>query len=615
MKFNLLLEELLDEALSPNEIYDKYYTDIPLKTFQRIIKSDPNTKLDDKGNIKKIGKYSKILLQMFKNGNLKLEDLPRATEYLTLVYKYNVALDINKITSLPEMYNQIEKYLAQEQTDFFGIVKQLSPNEYQLLYNSENWVIYTPKTERAACYLGVNTQWCTTWGKYSLDKSYRDRDNHFKRHHTQGPLYIIVNKNDTNEKYQFHFESKQYMDKSDRRIKTQDFLEKNDDIRNFFFPSLTKEVSKEQLDKEIGIIDILPDNYASVIIQKTIGPEGRDNKLVQIILNKGGDSSPEEMLSFINDGNLVNTYNGYPIEFDNNFVSFELRRVSGEIENVENVISYYESDKHNAYDRLYEDMNYNDEDNIKDYLSDILKDYYNKNQSQLKSILGIINYEQLYEHYIDSFYEVVKDDFSSAYASINAPNYESRIDESINEIQKYITITQDYSSYTVRVNLLYFVKFLIRDEITKIDNNTNQIIDDYISMYPIQTEYEYVYDYDVEYPKYDENNDITKAVDNFFDSIIDDDEEKNKGCLELRKKLNDVINNIFKGKNILDNEYVHIELPNYKIDCNDGSIIIKYLNKETNKKYEGKIKVDNLASYATNYKLFETYITYKKNIL
>jgi hypothetical protein len=59
----------------------------------------------------------------------------------------------------------------------------------------------------AACDLGSGTQWCTATGN---TKSW------FDRYAKDGPLYIFIGPG--GEKYQFHYESNQYMDKNDRSI-------------------------------------------------------------------------------------------------------------------------------------------------------------------------------------------------------------------------------------------------------------------------------------------------------------------------------------------------------------------------------------------------------------
>lgn len=55
-----------------------------------------------------------------------------------------------------------------------------------------------------SCELGSGTEWCTSTGKTS---------NYFNQYISQGPLYIFDN--GKGDKYQFHYESEQFMDKDD----------------------------------------------------------------------------------------------------------------------------------------------------------------------------------------------------------------------------------------------------------------------------------------------------------------------------------------------------------------------------------------------------------------
>ena len=112
MKFNIILEELLLE-LSAGLIYKKYYQDkIKLNEFIRIAESDPQTKLN--GEEGKLGRYVKLLVNLYLRGNLKREDLPKAYEYLTYVYKHSVPLDITKIETLSDIYELVKKYIKEE---------------------------------------------------------------------------------------------------------------------------------------------------------------------------------------------------------------------------------------------------------------------------------------------------------------------------------------------------------------------------------------------------------------------------------------------------------------------------------------------------------------------
>jgi len=59
-----------------------------------------------------------------------------------------------------------------------------------------------------SCELGSGTEWCTATGNTS---------SYFKQYIDEGPLYIFM-KPGSDEKYQFHFESGQFMDKNDQPL-------------------------------------------------------------------------------------------------------------------------------------------------------------------------------------------------------------------------------------------------------------------------------------------------------------------------------------------------------------------------------------------------------------
>ena len=96
-------------------------------------------------------------------------------------------------------------------------------------------------------------------------------------------------------KYQFHFESGQYMDRDDKRINVPEFIIKreNKEIFNYFFPSFTREVSSDEIKNEINKLDILPNDLGLQLFEKTIGIV--DNRLVNAILSDDEDTVSELM--------------------------------------------------------------------------------------------------------------------------------------------------------------------------------------------------------------------------------------------------------------------------------------------------------------------------------
>ena len=196
---------------------------------------------------------------------------------------------------------------------------------------------------------------------------------------------------------------------------------------------------------------------------------------------------------------------------------------------------------------------------------------------------------------------------------MSSNNYEAEAQKEIDEIEKYITVNQTYSKYEVYVTSLYFIQFIIKHEIVKIDKIFD-VFDDFINEYDVQTEYQGIYEYDREYPVYNENSRFTSVINDYFEKIYDA-AEKGNDCAEYRKTLNDVMHRIFKDSTYYENEHVILSIQNLGIDCENGTVSVKYTNKDTGQKYDGNVKVDNLASYALNYKLFESYISFRKNII
>jgi hypothetical protein len=75
-----------------------------------------------------------------------------------------------------------------------------------------------------------------------------------------------------------------------------------------------------------------------------------------------------------------------------------------------------------------------------------------------------------------------------------------------------------------------------------------------------------------------------------------------------------VVQKVFKGRDRIENDEFSIYIPSMKIDCEKGTINIVMNDKKNGTRESGPVKVDNLATYATNYKLFEN-VKNIKNLL
>lgn len=596
------IESLLLEA-TPEEIHSSYYNDIPFDTFKLISSSDPGTIVNGE-QLKKIGKYTKLLLNMFKRNNLKLEDLPKAKEYLSYVYKHTVPLDANKIKTLADLYQVVKGYYVKDTKNLTDVLQAIDESEYKKIFQSENWTIFVPLTEKAACYLGVNTEWCTTWGSLSLNPDYKDRENRFESHNQRGKLYIIINNTNLNDKYQFHFQTKQFMDKEDKRIDSGKFLEKHTDIRNFFFPSFIKDdLSQNEISLEIGRLSVLSPSDATKLIERVSSKLAEVNPLIRAIIDRDED----EVNKLISDPEMSDT-----IDFNGSSISFYFEKLYGDLDSVNNTINYYESDMQYSGDRIYDDVSNDDDEWKEKRLEGFFELYYKENTNILKSQYGIISYEQFKTEFFDNFKNdnKINEEIYDEYVNVNVDAYDSECQELINNITKYISF-ETYRDNRVDVNIGYFILFLGKEDIQLRTEYVEDLLSNYIDHYNIQTDYEGVYDYNRQEPKYE--GDIQFAIENYFDTIFDDFEGTQE-CTQLRLQLSNIIQKLFKGSTEFENDKVRVEIPNFSIDCENQSVNVKFWNKETDKRYEGAVKIENLPSYVTNYKLFESIIDFKRFI-
>ena len=275
---------------------------IDLDTLRDLMMSDPTTKQDlesGEQEIKKVGAYSQWIIKQWMGLQQKadevyaygsnewgvkleqlqeqfMEDLYKTTEDLQKFHRFKSQIaqekrDINKITSVDELYD-LTKGFSLEQATTTKADRVLKDAE--MVYDGPNWEILIPKTKEASCHYGANTRWCTAGSS----------NNYFDHYSKQGPLYIITNKKDPTDKYQFHFESNQFMDKEDRTVPLSPFLNARPDLKEYF-----KEMFKVFLNKDQQHGKRVQVRYPNDNVSKYIGIYGFDEFM---------DSLPQDMVRF-----------------------------------------------------------------------------------------------------------------------------------------------------------------------------------------------------------------------------------------------------------------------------------------------------------------------------
>lgn len=161
-------------------------------------------------------KYVQWLAKQYSTSQFRIEDSSRVREIISYFTERDVIrdfrrrgleLDINRYTYQTlrtEIVNSaeggVEKAGAGSDADYENLP------DMKLLYSGDLGQLIVPKTEQASCELGRGTEWCTA----------SERDNQFDRYSSDGPLYVWIDPK--GKKFQFHFESAQFMDSADTPI-------------------------------------------------------------------------------------------------------------------------------------------------------------------------------------------------------------------------------------------------------------------------------------------------------------------------------------------------------------------------------------------------------------
>lgn len=269
---------------------------------------------------------------------------------------WNHPKDINQYKSFRELFGVVHQYKDyKSKSDLKVKSSQVPKEDLNLVYENKDWLIFSPKTQEASCVLGRNTRWCTA--------SQGDR-NMFDQYNKQGPLYILIDKQNKDLKFQFHFESRQYMDVNDDDING---LTLDDDIIDFFLNKGHYEILnfayKDKLISTIKGIDNI--KKLGIMIFETWEVMGvKDDAL---IIGKYSNSSDLADEIQIKDDSKINT-SAYVKQLDDmwELFDFSYREVS-----IDEMLDEMSLKVTKALDSYAESIGYED---AKDYLENELED-------------------------------------------------------------------------------------------------------------------------------------------------------------------------------------------------------------------------------------------------
>ncbi len=614
------LTQLIIEA-KVDDIYEKYYKNIPRNVFDRIVKADPRTIINN-NVIVKVGKYAKVLLNIYTIGNMpNLENLVEATRYLKIIYAKNLSVDITKINEISDLYPIVKDYIVSVDMPINEILKHLPDDSYKLLHNGEKWMIFTPKTEQAAAYLGVSTTWCTTWGKYCIDPAYKSRDNYFKAYN-QDTIYIMIDKQDEKNKYQFQFAQNEFRNSKDGKIDPKYFLDSHKELREFYFPLLVSPneqsiiTEEEQFNRTKAL-----SRYYSLAIKKIrvnrLVDEGMTNPLALAFLSE--QSYDELVDNGENEMPLVDDRIIDGIDYNDSEIVFNLENgcKNSTIDDAYRHISYLEGES-GSNGNLSEDIyNYNDEfdEQVREFIDDYFESHKDSINYLLYNFSSLDNFKDYFKQVVFAekrkYYDNIKEKYCNKMYDLTYPVYQTQIENELNDIKNYYFIDESYGgSQDITLNLYEFAKFLEQKEITQINDFCN-LVEDYIDYSGVYYDDYYV---SVEYQYPETNEIIEEYLNEFIEDEFGDIENQSSEVVQSRLELMKLLSKYYEYTSRyssyryrdytqkFDGSLVTIYL-NPQIDTDDLTVKVILIDKKTNTEYTGNMPIRDLYTNMFNYKL------------
>ena len=228
--------------ITVKDAYARFYKGVPENHYESII-TLVQTGGDDFSDDMVLSPESKWALAVYKkNPQQFLEDLYKLRNYngdgyLDIFLRAKerriisgIQADLNQYKSIAELGKfintlNIETILGRTKGEMSNAVNSAA-KDIEIPYEDEIWKVVIPKTYEASCYWGQGTEWCTAT---------RSTDKWYEKHSSEGPLFININKQN-NRKYQFHFESEQFMDEDDWDIEKPvlDTIKATDGLKDFY---------------------------------------------------------------------------------------------------------------------------------------------------------------------------------------------------------------------------------------------------------------------------------------------------------------------------------------------------------------------------------------------
>lgn len=211
----------------------KYYPNIPDDIFMQLIQLDPTYTGKDS-----VGKYGKWLLNLFNRGKISEEDFGEIPELLNQFTTYRNRIqnkDLNSYKTLDELAEILASVVdddsmltPRQKVRFLKNVKSgktvlNKSDDYDVVLDTPNFIVYVPNTHEASMKLGKGTEWCTA----------HENPDWYNRYTYDGKLYIIKDKN-TGERWQYSDDTGDFLDEYDKSFNVTELMKQDAKLSKFF---------------------------------------------------------------------------------------------------------------------------------------------------------------------------------------------------------------------------------------------------------------------------------------------------------------------------------------------------------------------------------------------
>ena len=226
-----IVETILQETIADVK---KYYPNIPDDIFMELIALDPTYTGKDS-----VGKYGKWLLNLFNKNKISktdFDEIPTLLNQFTIYRNRIQNKDLNSYKTLDDLAdvlasvvdddsmltpNQKNKFLKKVKS---GKIKLDASDDYDIVLDTPNFIVYVPNTHEASMKLGKGTKWCTAHENPDWYDEYTLLGN---------KLYIVKNKR-TRERWQYSDKNGDFLNQDDEKFDIIELMKQDKELSKFF---------------------------------------------------------------------------------------------------------------------------------------------------------------------------------------------------------------------------------------------------------------------------------------------------------------------------------------------------------------------------------------------